>query len=127
MPTSATGSRARQAGFALLDVLVALVVLGLGLAALLRMLGGAAGLGHGAELQARALTVAENRLADALSAPLTLGQFDGVEDGLNWQVRISRDSETAWAAIPVPYTLAVVVGEGGQPRVSLTTVRLGPP
>jgi hypothetical protein len=127
MPISATGNRARQAGFALLDVLVALVVLGLGLAALLRMLGGAAGLGHGAEMQARALTVAENRLADALSAPLTEGQFDGREDGLDWQVRVRREADTAWLTTPVPYTLAVVVSEGGQPRVSLTTVRLGPP
>ncbi len=130
MPTSAIGKPQRpnpQAGTALIDVLVALVVLGLGLTALLHLLGGAAGLGHGAEQQARALAVAENQLALAVSG--TIGPFTraGREDGFDWALQSQPETLASAGAPLVPYLLTITVSQQGREALRLATTRLGPP
>lgn len=83
-------SRNRRAGFTLIEVLVAFVVMGLVLAVLYRgfaMAFDALGRLDSAE---RRVAVAENRLAElGVIIPLAPGRYDGVEAEHAWEVTVT--------------------------------------
>ncbi len=134
MPISATGKARRwprQAGASLVDVLVALAVLGIGLAALLHMLGNAAGLGFRADQLARALELAETQLAEALTQPITARRqsgegWPGHSDDMVWALTITPEALGGTAEV-VPWQVQMTVRKGQQVLAELTTVRLAPP
>jgi general secretion pathway protein I len=120
----------RAGGFTLIEVMVALVVLGLAFGAALHSLSGALDRLGRDRNAAEALLLARSTLArvgrDIALAP---GDVDGTVGGFSWQVQA-----TPYAAAATPglgallgYTVHVAVGwkERGQARqVGLTTIRL---
>ena len=135
MPASSAEPR-RAAGFSLIEVLIALAIVGLALAAAAGTIG--AGLsGHEAARDAAtALSLAEGKLAEAgIAAPLREGQSDGsFADRFTWQVSIATYADPAedrfasgHAAMRL-YRIAVSVAwQDGhrERRLALDTVRLG--
>ena len=90
----APGRRA-AAGFSLLEVLVAFVILALVVTALFRLFGGALGNATAADEWTRALLVAQGRLANAAAAePLREATEAGTEP----------DGRIAWRTSVVAYT-----------------------
>lgn len=136
-----SGSVQRAAGFSLLEVLVAFVIVALVATALFRLFGGALNNAAAADDWSRALLVAESRLALAASAtPLREGSEQGTEsDGrIRWQTRVagyvtpdtSPDLERAADTMPTKlFRVTVDVhfpsDNGGDRTVALTTVKIG--
>jgi general secretion pathway protein I len=134
-------TRARNAGFSLLEVLVAFVILSLVVTALFGLFGGALRNASTAEEWSRALLVAQSRLAEAASVqPLKEASVAGTEpDGrISWQTVVAPyvapdpnpDLERASEAmITRLYRVSVEVrytGDNGQPRTfALSTLKLG--
>ena len=124
----------RTAGFTLIEVLVALAVVGLALGAMAGVFSNGL-LGHetasGAET---ALALAEGQLALAAATPRP-GAASGIYDGrFAWQTTVAPFKDTADkdlpspAALPLLYRIAVSVSwrDGYRSRqVSLSTLRLG--
>ncbi len=89
------GSVTRSAGFSLLEVLVAFVILSLVVTALFRLFSGALGNASAADDYSRAVLVAESALAEAAAAqPLTEINLQGNAD----------DGRIEWTARVAPYT-----------------------
>lgn len=122
-----------DAGFAILEVLVALAILAIALGVLLAVFA------DGIRRQGRAEELAEATLhAQSLLArvgadvPLKVGLTTGaLSNGMRWQVRVERygnaPDRKAWGG--GAYRVVVdVLEDGGQngPLVNLTTLRLGP-
>ena len=140
-PRSAGGlARSAQAGFSLLEVLVAFIIVALVVTALFRLFGGALGNASAADEWTRALLVAQNRLVLAAAQPLRETTDAGTEaDGrIAWRTAITPyvppapnpDHERASEAMSTRlYRVTVDVrfpGIAGQSRtLSLSTVRLG--
>ena len=134
--------RSRAAGFSLLEVLVAFVILALVATALFRLFSGSLGNAVAAEEWSRALMVAESRLAQAAAAqPLReKGERGDDDDGrIRWETRVAtysvegldRELEQASEALAMRlYRISVEVkfeGANGRERtLSLATVKLGP-
>jgi general secretion pathway protein I len=136
----APGRRA-AAGFSLLEVLVAFVILALVVTALFRLFGGALGNATAADEWTRALLVAQGRLANAAAAePLREATEAGTEpDGrIAWRTSVvaytppdaNPDLERASESMPTRlYRVSVDVrfpGVAGQERtLSLSTLKIG--
>ncbi|HEV2220364.1 MAG TPA: prepilin-type N-terminal cleavage/methylation domain-containing protein [Casimicrobiaceae bacterium] len=134
--------RRADAGFSLLEVLVAFVIVALVVTALFRLYGGAMGNMSAADDWTRALLVAQSRLAIAAAAqPLREATETGTEDDgrVEWSSSIvpyvppdaNADLEQASQTMPTRlYRISVEVrfpGIGDQRRsLSLSTVAIGP-
>jgi general secretion pathway protein I len=132
---------AHQAGFSLLEVLVAFVIVALVVTALFRLFGGALDNAAAADEWTRALLVAQSRLALAAAAdPLRETTDAGtVEDGkITWRSTVaayvppdtSPDLERASDLMPTRiYRISVDVrfpgATGGERSVSLSTLKIG--
>ncbi|MEY6432705.1 prepilin-type N-terminal cleavage/methylation domain-containing protein [Thioalkalicoccus limnaeus] len=124
----------RQAGFSLLEVLVAFAILALSLGVLLQIFSQAlrvtaAGVDYG-----RAATLAESRLqAVGFEIPLELGYHRGEDDdGLTWSVAIepfALEAEFPGEPLAIPYLvrIEVVWPDAGRSerQLTLTSLRLG--
>ncbi|MGZ8218212.1 prepilin-type N-terminal cleavage/methylation domain-containing protein [Methylomagnum sp.] len=80
-----------QAGFSLLEILVAFALLSLSLGVLLRIFGGAGRIAGTADEYSRAIIVAESLLASAgIEAPLQPGETNGsVDDTYRWTLSVN--------------------------------------
>ncbi|WP_458094227.1 type IV pilus modification PilV family protein [Roseomonas sp. WA12] len=125
----------REAGFTLLEVLIAFLIAAMALAVLFRTaIEGQAAADTAARYQ-EALSRARSRLAATEAMPLQPSDRQGEEGGgYRWRVRVSLVSEGApvreGPPAPSLYGIAVAVawGEGnGSRNVQLETRRLGPP
>jgi general secretion pathway protein I len=131
-----------HAGFSLLEVLVAFVILALVATALFRLFSGALGNAGAAEEYSRAALIAESVLAEAAAAqPLREGSATGTAEGGRY----------AWTAKVAPYAPAVANADlerisqamtmrlfrievdlrfpspaGGERAIVLATTRIGP-
>ena len=139
---SSTGARMHAAGFSLLEVLVAFVILTLVATSLFRLFAGSLANVSAAEEYSRALLVAESVLAEVGGAkPLREGTRTGsVEDGrIEWKASVEPwlapgvppELELASESLPTRlYRVAVEVSfpspAGGQRTYSLATTRIGP-
>jgi len=123
----------REAGFTLVECLVALVVLALAAAAVHRSFaGGVAGLGA-TERRAEAVDVARAILAKAgVEAPLTPRRSTGTMGRVVWTLTIDvheRPSGMRGALQLTAYKVTVTAaapGEEDRPPVILTTIKLAP-
>jgi general secretion pathway protein I len=136
-----SGSALRAAGFSLLEVLVAFVIVALVATALFRLFGGALNNASAADDWSRALLVAESRLALAASAsPLRESSEQGTENEgrIRWETRVaayvtpdtSPDLERAADTMPTKlFRVTVDVhfpsDNGGDRSVALSTVKIG--
>jgi general secretion pathway protein I len=125
----------RQAGFSLLEVLVAFAILALSLGVLLQIFARAMSTTAVSGSYSRAAAMAEARLAEVgVTVPLQEGDLTGdPDDGLSWALRVTQlDASDIFPdqAPPVtPYRVTATVswGERGAERqLSLTSLRLGP-
>jgi general secretion pathway protein I len=124
----------KDAGFAILETLVALAILAISLGVLLAVLT------DGLRRQGRAETLADAALhAQSLLArvgadmPLTTGATTGtLPNGMRWQVLVERYGDAAdrkaWPSAAYRVAVDVMSEDGGQsaPLVRLATLRLGP-
>ncbi len=84
-----TSPDGRQAGFSLLEILVAFSILALSLGVLLRIFGGDGRLAALADEHSRAIVLAESLLANAgVEEPLRPGESTGETDGYSWSMRV---------------------------------------
>lgn len=132
---------ARGAGFSLLEVLAAFVILALVATALFDLYGGALRNMSAADAWSRALLVAESRLAEAAATrPLREGSERGeADDGrVKWEARVALyeppavDPDLARASEAMTtrlYRIEVDVAfpglAGGERRIALATLRIG--
>lgn len=126
-------SRSRQAGFSLLETLVAFSILALCLGVLLRIFGGGGRLAGLSDDRARAIIVAESLLAGVgVQTPLQPGESGGEVDGrYRWTLRVSpyvppgEPLPDQLQFKPFWVELSVDWGEGGEFRsFTLGTLRL---
>jgi general secretion pathway protein I len=82
---------ARDQGFTLLEVLVALVVLATTVVAVLQLFGGGLRLARTAGDHADAALLANAKLADLEPGPLTEGETEGTDGPYRWTRRITLD------------------------------------
>lgn len=123
----------KEAGFALLEVLVALAILALTLSVLVGVLSDGVGRARQAEALAEAGLRARSLLARVgteipLRQGLTTGQF---ANGLRWQLRIEvygdATERRAWPVGAYSVSAEIVWHDGVRERSAvLTTLRLGP-
>jgi general secretion pathway protein I len=76
----------REAGFTLIEALVALAILGVALAAVLRAYGAGFRSAERAGMQTHALLLAESRLAEAAATMTGPGERRGAAGGYSWRV-----------------------------------------
>ncbi len=122
-----------EAGFSLLEVVVAVAILGAVLAATLTTLGGSTRALGRADGVARAALVADARLAELGSVhPVEAGERSGeTADGIRWEMTIEpyRPSDLDPGEIldlPVALFRATVIASGPHGGAELTTIRPGP-
>lgn len=127
--------RTKQAGFSLLEILVAFAILSLSLGILLRIFGGAGHIAATADEYSRAIAVAETMYAQlGIEVPLQLGETHGeVNDTYRWTLRVDPypiDEALLGAQQGYkPYWVELSVEWGGEedPRAfDLHTLRLLP-
>jgi prepilin-type N-terminal cleavage/methylation domain-containing protein len=125
----------RQRGFTLIEVVVALTILGLILTVIFRIFStGLTGLAHADGLQ-RAAYVAEGLVAqlDAGTQPLKPGgRLEGETDGYRWQIEAGRWADAPRQTVAIGSRQAVlarvriaVLGDRGQ-RFEMSTLALVP-
>ena len=124
----------QSAGFTLLEVLTAFVIVGLTLAALVGMLEtGLAGVSR-AEKHAVALLLAESKLAEVgVTVPLQSGRREGEFASFRWRTSIgplapavdSNPSVVQSYRVDVEVRETGVVAAAARPLVHLKTIRLG--
>ncbi|AKJ29726.1 prepilin-type N-terminal cleavage/methylation domain-containing protein [Caldimonas brevitalea] len=127
--TTASASRGAR-GFSLLEVLVALAICALMLAALLpASVAAVERLEHASE-QGRSLRLARSILErHAAAARIAEGASQGRQGGLNWKVQVERlQPQSEQANLLVLRRIRVdVTPEGSASTVSLTAYRVGEP
>jgi len=123
----------REEGFTLLEVLVALTILGLALSVLFAIFGHSLARSRETQSRMEARVIAEGLLAQAETAPtVALGQTTGRSgSGMAWRFDVRRfgsDQDTqAWPAQAVEMTATVRWGDGSDGKsFSLSTLRLIP-
>ena len=111
-----SGSRRRaQRGFSLLEMLVALVIMGLSLGLLYRVSGGTVRQVEDIESQQRAVQLAQSILHSRDSVPAAGWNERGEAAGLRWQVTSSPfATPPAPARVPALHHLQVVVAWEGR-------------
>lgn len=120
-----------HAGFTLLEVLVALIVLALLLGAFAQIM--QTGLRQSRTVEARttATMLAQSRLAAVgIELPLAVGEAWGeTEDGLAWRTAIELVEPPTESQPLAAYAVQVTVAWSPAPgdQVTLTTLRIGPP
>ena len=126
-------TRSREAGFSLIEVLVAFAIASIALTALVQVYSTSAGSARRTADMLGALEVAENRLTELSAVPLAAGQYGPEQEGgFVWQVDIVPE-EAARAdgdeLLPDPLLrlllVTVTVGREGAtaPLVTLATAR----
>lgn len=106
----------REAGFTLLEVLVALVVLATAIVAILQLFGGGLRLARTAGDHADAALLASAKLADLEPGPLAEGTTDGTDGPYRWTRRVTL----APALVPLEADSAEV----GRLRLARVTVEV---
>jgi general secretion pathway protein I len=126
----------REAGFSLLEILVAFSVMALTLGVLLRIFGGGNRIAIATDEYSRAIVVAESLLASAgVEAPLQPGETSGdIGELYHWTLKVNPfpvdEDLMPQGNVPVPVKpywveLSVEWGEGDERRsFDLTTLRL---
>jgi general secretion pathway protein I len=128
---SLTRRPAPDAGFTLLEVLVALVVLATAVTAILQLFGGGLRLARSAGDHADAALLASAKLADLEPGPLTEGTTEGTDGPYHWTRRVALQP----ALLPVEpgsaegsrlrlARVSVEVRWGQSRRFELATVRV---
>jgi general secretion pathway protein I len=122
--------RARDGGFTLLEVLVALVVLSTTVVAALQLFGGGLRLARTAGDHTEAALLASAKLADLEPGALTEGQIDGTDGPYRWTRRVTLDPALLPIEADSPETLrirlarvSVEVRWGQGRRFELVTLR----
>ena len=125
------GRRARDEGFTLLEVLVALVVLATTVVAVLQLFGGGLRLARTAGDHTDAALLASAKLGELEPGPLTEGAVDGVEGPYRWVRRVTLDPSLLPAQLETPETVRlrlarvnVEVQWGQGRRFELATLRV---
>ncbi len=115
----------REAGFTLLEVLVAFVIAALALTALVEGARRGIWAGEVAGRHEEALSRARSRLAAVLAQPVLQPLEQGGEDGngFRWQTRVRLLADSAAASL---YEVRVAVRWGQGQGVELTSRQLGP-
>lgn len=131
MMRSPGSSRGGEAGFTLMETLVALFILVAAITVLYRGASGGLRAAAAAEGQEIALQLAKARLAAAgVETPLQPGLTEGVENGIGWTVDIRPHSLTTsplsacWVTVTVGWRDRRT---GQSRRLRLTTLKLGKP
>ncbi len=116
----------RQGGFTLIEVLVALTVMGLGLGAISQLYGTVFEGNARAEKTTQALLIAESKLTEyTIDAYLTAGRKSGeTKDGFRWIAEIAELAESAATSPVRAFTVTVTVSRGSSPPLTLQTLRL---
>ena len=122
----------RTAGFTLIEVLIALAIAALGLAALFAATGSGLESGVAAHRTLQATSLAQSQLAQVGKAlSLKKGDYSGESNGLRWRVHMDAPVFHAGpgAALGLyPVTVTVRWRAGAQQKAfSLYSERLGPP
>ncbi len=135
-PEPATGGPRPQAGFTLLEVLVAFGILALLIGLLFQAFSGGLRAAGSAERRVTAVLLAKSRLAQLEAAgDLAPGERGGeLPGGYRWRAEIAAYRDDALgdpARLPlIPYRVELTVawdpGPGAAASVSLTTLMLGP-
>jgi len=129
-------TRSREAGFSLLEVLVAFAIASLALTALVQVYSGSASAARRSAEVLGALEVAENRLSELVAVTLAPGVLGPAEEaGFLWQVDVAAAPEEPGEAADqqpgLPQLLLVTVtvrtANGSAPLVTLATARRGLP
>lgn len=119
----APSRRRRQHGFGLLEVLVALVVLGVGITAVQRLVGRSIGTIDTLGRTTRAMLAAQALLADAALAPPEPGHTAGVEPGgLRFERDVLRTPHPALREVRV----RVHPDDGGGPCALVEVIHVPP-
>jgi general secretion pathway protein I len=123
----------RDAGFTLIETVVALAILGLGLAVLFRVFGDALDRDFQSATKAQAASLAQSLEARlGLDLPIASGSSSGTFDnGYRWQLDISpygdAQDRAAWPMSPYQILITVSWPFGaGYRSITLTTLELAP-
>lgn len=145
------GARDGEAGFSLIEAVVALAVAALAMAAVYQLISTGLSGAREAEARARAVLLAQSLLADLETGPLQAAERSGGEAGLRWRTRVAlyrtlplpaepaappdddeeengpRRPRGGEGLVPALYLLEVTVawGEGEGRRFELRSLRLG--
>ena len=120
---------ARQRGFTLMEIIVALAILAVALTALMQAFSGGLRAATASERQAAATLIARSLLERiGRDVPLVPGERSGLtDDGYRWLVRIEPakviDPDRAADSPVLPFEVQVQVAGAARP-VTLTTLRL---
>lgn len=125
--------RPRSDGFTLIEVLVALTILGIALGVLLSVFSTSLARAGASQSEATAAQLAQSLLADAGNdAALADGEQTGtLASGMRWRLQVApygdNDDSKAWPIAAKRVTAMVSWTDGGAERsVALTTLRLLP-
>lgn len=113
-----------DSGFTLIEALVALAILGVALAAVLRAYGAGFRSAERAEMQTHALLLAESRLAEAAATLTAPGESRGVAGGYAW--RVTAAPFPVEGVVEPLLRIEVRVAAPGGAEASLVTLRLRP-
>jgi len=134
------GNSGRQSGFSLLEVIVALAVLGICVSVILRIFSSVAGATRIIDDYAEALNIAESQMALQVARDNPLGTDSGLVDNYyRWNTKVTEfrldtdspllgnsgfsDAENSY--IPFYYRVTVVWGDIKKRELELATIRLG--
>jgi len=150
--TRRRGARDGEAGFSLIEAVVALAVAALAMAAVYQLISTGLSGAREAEARARAVLLAQSLLADLETGPLQAAERSGGETGLRWHTRVAlyrtlplpaepaappdddeeedngrRGPRGGEGLVPALHLLEVTVawGEGEGRRFELRSLRLG--
>ena len=113
-----------EAGFTLIEALVALAILGVALAAVLRAYGAGFSSAERAAMQTHALLLAESRLAEAMATMSEPGESRGDAGGYSWRLTASAFSLEGVAKPLLRLEIRVAAPNGAEAR--LVSLRLPP-
>ena len=131
-PLCRGGQRTDQAGFTLIEVLVALTILSISLAALLAVFLQGLDRARESSNEADARVLEQSLVAQAkVAANLSFGTSAGKINGLAWRTQVlpygSAADRAAWQSNPAQIVATVSWrGDGGRRSLSLSTLRLLP-